>query len=108
MKHILGRSFLFTCSHGSHRHILCGSITSIKFSDESGLKLYVTSPEIWGRKILCFSHHSKNGWAAYFPTDPKWKEQLDALPEDAAEDEEDALSIASIEDRFMWGEFSLL
>ncbi|MBX4204859.1 MAG: hypothetical protein KW788_01560 [Candidatus Doudnabacteria bacterium] len=58
---IIGRMFRFGCEHGSHHHILVGTITAIEVSDEGGLQLHVSSPKMWGEKIKGISHTSR-GW----------------------------------------------
>lgn len=59
---VIGRVYRFDCEHGSHHHILVGTILAIEVSDEGGLELHVSSPKLWGQKIKCITHTSK-GWA---------------------------------------------
>ena len=50
-KFLIGRLFTFNSEHGSHHHMLCGTITGINISDEGGLQLSVSIPEIWGKRL---------------------------------------------------------
>ena len=59
---IIGRIYRFGCEHGSHHHILVGTITAIEISDEGGLELHISNPKVWG-KLIKSLRHTKDGWA---------------------------------------------
>ena len=64
-KLIIGRLYLFGCEHGSHHHILVGTILAIEISDEAGLELHVTNHQIWGERLISFGHSGDgNKWIA--------------------------------------------
>lgn len=65
---VIGRKFFFVCEHGSHTHAFAGTITGVKWSDEAGLKLFVSVPEMWGEPLLCLIRES-GGWSAILPVD---------------------------------------
>lgn len=60
-KRVVSRVYCFTCIHGSHHHVLIGTIVAIELSDEGGLDLHVTSPRIWGETLISFKYEG-NGW----------------------------------------------
>ncbi len=53
-KDIIGKPFRFGCIHGSHHHILVGTVVGIQISDESGLELEVSNRSFWGMNLLGF------------------------------------------------------
>lgn len=65
---MVGRKFFFCCEHGSHAHAFVGTITGIKWSDEAGLKLFVSVPEMWGEPLLCLIRENAV-WIAVLPVD---------------------------------------
>src|SRR3989338_5348959 len=64
----VGKEFIFTAAHGSHRHELWGRIIGVAWSDEGGLKLFVSIPEFGGNPLKCLVQTDK-GWCAYVETD---------------------------------------
>lgn len=104
----VGKEFIFTATHGSHRHELWGTVTGVSWSDEGGIKLFVSIPEFWGRPLKCLTHTEK-GWCAYIDVDDgQMKQQLDRLPEDAGEAEESMIIAQHIAGRFIVGELKVL
>ncbi len=99
LRKVIKRMYFFVCEHGSHQHILVGTIIAIKISDEGGLDLYVTSPEIWGQKIKSIKKTDK-GWAVYVSQDEQASEQSEPKSEDDIDD--------FIEERFFYGELKLI
>ncbi len=67
---MIGRKFFFGCEHGSHTHALVGTITGVKWSDEGGLTLFVSVPEMWGEPLL-YLIREDHGWSAVLPVDRK-------------------------------------
>lgn len=63
---MIGMKYLFGCEHGSHHHVLVGTITAVQLSDEGGLDLHISNPTIFGCKIksLKWLDNSKS-WAAF-------------------------------------------
>lgn len=104
----VGKEFIFTAEHGSHRHELWGTVIGVMWSDEGGIKLFVNIPEFWGRPLKCLTHTEK-GWCAYIDVDDtEMKQQLDRLPDDADDSEEQAIIDQHITSRFIAGELKVL
>lgn len=66
----IGHHYRFTCEHGSHFHVLCGTVLAIEFSDEGGLQLYVSNPRFWGAELISIvGNDNNNCWEALVKTD---------------------------------------
>lgn len=61
---IVGRLYRFGCEHGSHHHILTGTVHAIEISDEGGFDLYVSNPRFWGERLISIKH-SNGKWMAH-------------------------------------------
>lgn len=67
---LLNHVFQFSAEHGSHFHVLLGSILAVQFSDEGGLELHVTSPEFWNQKIKSLRHEHDQVWSVVLHREP--------------------------------------
>lgn len=107
----LGKPFLFAASHGSHSHLLYGTVTGIMWSDEGGLMLFVSIPEIWGRPLKCLMYNDGT-WSARLHIDQKEKDaQLARLPDDGSEETDrraDEIIERHMASQFIRGEFGLM
>lgn len=67
---VIGRCYQFTSEHGSHNHVLVGTILAIEISDEGGFELHVSSPRFWGCPLRSISYNNSyhNGWEVRFLT----------------------------------------
>jgi hypothetical protein len=65
----VGKEFIFTADHGSHRDELWGTITGIGWSDEGGITLFVSVSEFWGKPLKFLFHERNDGWRAFIETD---------------------------------------
>ena len=63
-RQIVGRLYRFGCEHGSHHHILVGTVQAIEVSDEGGLNLYVSNPRFWGMRLISIEY-GDGTWYAY-------------------------------------------
>ena len=102
---IVGRPYRFGCEHGSHHHILAGTIQAIEVSDEGGLNLYVSNPRFWGERLISMKH-SSGKWMAY--VDIKPREWNDEALERMSEEEHERAIQKDIAAKFFEGEFQLL
>lgn len=102
---VVGRLYRFGCEHGSHHHILSGTIQAIEVSDEGGLDLYVTSHRFWGEQLISIKY-SNSKWMAYADIKPReWSdEDLGRM----SEEEHKHLIDEDIAAKFFEGEFRLL
>ncbi len=93
---LVGRLFTFESKHGSHYHLLCGTITGISISDEGGLELFVSIPEIWGERFRSL---------IYNEIERSWRVCMDVEipPEEFERRGDDALS-----DKFLPGKLELV
>ncbi len=98
-REIIGRMYRFECQHGSHHHILVGTITAIYISDEGGLNLHVTNTEIWGQKIRSIIRVA-NKWALFIYQDKLTEHQMSEMSEKDIS--------RHIAERFFYGEFYLI
>jgi len=104
----VGKDFFFKAEHGSHRHELWGTITGAMWSDEGGVKLFVSIPEFWGKPLKCLIHTEK-GWCVYIDIDDtEMKQRLRRLPEDATDGETQAIIDQHVASRFILGELTVL
>jgi hypothetical protein len=104
----VGKNFAFTAEHGSHRHELLGTVTGVMWSDEGGIKLFVSIPEFWGRPLKCLTHTEK-GWCAYIDVDDNtMQRELDRLPEYSDDTTEQAIIDRYIANKFIAGELKVL
>lgn len=107
---IIGRTYIFACERGSHHHVLSGTITAMKISDEGGLDLFVTNPSIWGTRLISLRFIIER-WAAFIEVEPLEPMQTPDDREELTEaesEEEDARIEAYLASRFLPGEFQLL
>ena len=102
---VVGRPYRFGCEHGSHHHILSGTIQAIEVSDEGGLALYVTNPRFWGERLISIKH-SNSKWMAY--VDIKPREWSDEALERMSEEKHERVIAEDIAAKFFEGEFELL
>ncbi|MGE5393066.1 MAG: hypothetical protein ACM3NH_04975 [Candidatus Saccharibacteria bacterium] len=58
-----GEKFRFICEHGSHFHVVDGTITGIELSDEGGLQIEVSNRTMWGRPIMYLAFTKERGWS---------------------------------------------
>ena len=104
----VGKEFIFTAEHGSHRHELWGTVIGVKWSDEGGLKLFVSIPEFWGRPLKCLTL-VEDKWCAHIDIDDiEMRSELAHLSEDANEAEEQAIIDRHIASQFIAGELKVL
>lgn len=103
---VLRSPYMFRNRSGNQ--VLVGNIVAIELSDEGGLELHATNPRFRGRPILSFIYNPDQGWATRHPDRPEDVKKLDALPEDASDDEVDATLEEMIASRFEWGVLNLL
>ena len=101
---IVGHLYWFGCEHGSHHHILSGTIQAIEVSDEGGLDLYITNPRFWGERLISIKYSNK--WMAY--VDAKPREWSDEALERMSEEEHERAIQEDIAAKFFEGEFQLL
>jgi hypothetical protein len=101
----IGRKYRFGCEHGSHHHILVGTILSVEVSDEGGLDLYVTNPRFWGQRLISIKHNDGR-WMAYVDIPPL--ELSDADLQRMSGEERDRAIEESVASRFFGGELRLL
>ena len=102
---IVGRLYRFRCEHGSHYHILAGTIQAIEVSDEGGLDLYVSNPRFWGERLISIMH-SNGKWMAY--VDIKPREWSNEVLERMSEEEHERAIQEDIAAKFFEGGFLLL
>ena len=102
---IVGHLYQFGCEHGSHHHILAGTVQAIEVSDEGGLDFYVTSPRFWGKRLISIKY-SNGKWMAY--VDIKPREWSDKALERMSEEEHNRVIEEDIAAKFFEGEFQLL
>ena len=102
---VVGRLYRFGCEHGSHHHILSGTIQASEVSDEGGLDLYVTNPRFWGKRLISIKN-SNGKWMAY--VDIKPREWSDEALERMSEEQHELAIEEDIAARFFEGEFHLL
>jgi hypothetical protein len=69
---IIGRLYQFGCEHGSHHHILVGTVVAIEISDEGGLQLYVSNPRFWGSQLRSLIYANRK-WLARIEQDEEGK-----------------------------------
>ena len=104
-RQIVGRLYQFGCEHGSHHHILVGTVQAVEISDEGGLDLHVSSPRFWGKRLISINH-SNGKWMAYVDVKPReWSDQ--ALERMSTEEHSRAIE-EDIARRFFDGELQLL
>ena len=102
-RQIVGQLYQFGCEHGSHHHVLVGTVLAIEISDEGGLELHVSNPRFWGKKLISIIH-SNSKWMVFVEIRPRKlsSKALERIPEmQHNRMAEDAL-------RFFEGEFELL
>ena len=102
---IVGHLYRFGCEHGSHHHILAGTIQAIEVSDEGGLDLYVSNPRFWGERLISINH-SNGKWMAY--VDIKPREWSNEVLERMSEEEHERAIQEDIAAKFFEGGFLLL
>ena len=102
---IVGHLYRFGCEHGSHHHILAGTIQAIEVSDEGGLDLYVTNPSFWGERLISIKR-SNGKWMACVDINPR--EWSDEALERVSEEEHERMIAEDIAAKFFDGEFQLL
>lgn len=62
---VIGKKFRFYSEHESHFHMLTGIIVGMEYSDEGGLKLFVSVPMMWGEPLRFLRFYSgSSGWCA--------------------------------------------
>lgn len=62
---VIGKKFRFYSKHGSHFNMLTGTILGMEYSDEGGLKLFVSVPMMWGEPLRFLRFYSgSSGWCA--------------------------------------------
>jgi hypothetical protein len=94
----IGKEFVFTAAHGSHRHELWGTITGLSWSDEGDLQLFVSVPEFWGKELHCLVYGS-GGWSAYIAFDQEeMAKEIAALPE--THDEQERMKVDRIAQQY--------
>ena len=102
---IVGRLYRFGCKHGSHHHILAGTIQAIEVSVEGGLDLCVSNSRFWGNRLISIKH-SNGKWMAYVDINPR--EWSDEALERMSEEEHERAIEEDIAAKFFDGEFQLL
>ncbi len=103
---IIGRLYRFDCEHGSHDHVLIGTIQAIEVSDEGGLDLYVSNPYFWGDQLISIKR-GKGKWMAYIEAEEQQlsEKEKEEIP---AEEIADHLIERQIATQFFEGNFRLL
>lgn len=102
---VVGRLYRFGCEHGSHHHILSGTIQAIEISDEGGFDLYVTNPRFWGRRLISIKYNN-GAWMAYVDIEPL--KRTDKELEQMSEEEFEQCIAEENASRFFEGEFEIL
>ena len=63
---VIGKNFTFSAEFGTHFEVLMGTIVGAGYSDEGGLKLYVSCPKFSGLKLNSIVWESKKGKTRFF------------------------------------------
>lgn len=105
---LIGSKFDFSSSYGSHQQSLVGTVTGITWSDEGGLKFFVSIPEIWGVPMNCLVY-TENRWAALMEVDDAdLMNELERVPDDAPEEVTEGIIQKYFNRRLLPGELILL
>lgn len=107
----IGKQFMFAADHGSHSHLLLGTVTGIMYSDEGDLEVFVSIPTFWGRPLKSLKY-SNGIWSAHLDIDDtEMKEELAGLHSDGSDEAdraEDEIVQRHLAAKFIAGEFELV